>query len=157
MPIFQKDKSLKDNNISEDKHLPSGDNSPSKNKLLSKGENSYDILFFPEEKTKNTIINASSFIFSDIERNYLTFSEFINNNPNGPGYCQTSTESIYPKIIITEKIDHIFIQNAMDFSFIGQIYLSSDCMEILNDILITQLYQLTRTQNYYDGFFSINP
>ena len=38
MPILQKDKSLKDNSLSKDK-------------LLSKRENSYDILFFPEEKT----------------------------------------------------------------------------------------------------------
>ena len=38
MSILQKDKSLKDNSLSKDK-------------LLSKRENSYDILFFPEEKT----------------------------------------------------------------------------------------------------------
>ena len=30
-------------------------------------------------------------------------------------------------------------------------------MEILNDTLIIQLYQLTRTQNYYARFFSNNP
>ena len=87
----------------------------------------------------------------------MTLSEFIYNNPNGPSYCQTSTESIYPGIIITEKIDPIFIQKAMDFGFVDQIYLSSDCMKILNDTLITQLYQLTRTQNYYAKFFSISP
>ena len=59
--------------------------------------------------------------------------------------------------MITEKIDPIFIQNAMNFSFVDRIYLSYDCMEILNDTLRTQLYQLTRTQNYYARFFSINP
>ena len=152
MSILQKDKSLKDNSLSKDKHLPSEDNSSPKNKLLSKGANSDHILFFPKEKTENTTINASSFILSDIERKYLNFSKFIYNNPNGPGYCQTSTESIYPRIIITEKIDPIFIQNAMDFGIIDRIYLSYDCMEILNDTLITQLYQRTRTQNYYARF-----
>ena len=86
----------------------------------------------------------------------MTFFEFITNNPNGPGYYQTSTESIYPRIIITEKIDPIFIQNAMDFSFVDRIYLSSNCMEIHNDTLRTQLYQFTRTQNYYARFFSIS-
>ena len=30
-------------------------------------------------------------------------------------------------------------------------------MEILNDTLRTQLYQLTRTRNYYARFFSIGP
>ena len=30
-------------------------------------------------------------------------------------------------------------------------------MEILNDTLRIQLYQLTRTQNYYARFFSISP
>ena len=30
-------------------------------------------------------------------------------------------------------------------------------MEIFNDTLRTQLYQLTRTQNYYARFFSISP
>ena len=58
-------------------------------------------------------------------------------------------------IIITEKIDLIFIQNAMDFGFVDQIYLSFDCIEIFNDNIRTQLYQLTRTQNYYARFFSI--
>ena len=86
MPILQKDKSLQNNSLGKDKHLPSDDNSPSKDKLLSKGENSDDILFFPEEKTENTIINTTSFILSDMERKYLTFSEFIYNNPNGNGY-----------------------------------------------------------------------
>ena len=90
------------------------------------------------------------------EIKYLTFSELIYNNPNELGYCQTSTESIYPRIIIIEKIDPIFVQNAMDFGFVDRIYLSSDCMEILNDSLITQLYQLIRTQNYYARFFSIS-
>ena len=51
MPIFQKDKILKDNSLAKDKHLSSGNNSSSKDKLLSKGKNSDDILFFQEEKT----------------------------------------------------------------------------------------------------------
>ena len=45
----------------------------------------------------------------------------------------------------------------MDFGFVDQIYFSYDCMEILNDTLITLLYQLIRTQNYYARFFSISP
>ena len=147
---------MKDNSLPKDKHLPSGDNNPLKDKLLPKGENSDDILFFLEEKTENNTINASSFILSDIERKYMIFSEFIYNNPNGPSYYQTSTKSIYPRIIIIEKIDPIFVQNVMDFDFVDQIYLSSDCMEILNDTLRTQLYQLTRTQNYYARLFSIS-
>ena len=36
MPIFQKDKSLKNNSIAKDKNLSSGDNSPSNDKLLFK-------------------------------------------------------------------------------------------------------------------------
>ena len=51
MSIFQKDESLKNNNPSKDKHLPSEDKSPPKDKLLLKGENSDEILFFPKEKT----------------------------------------------------------------------------------------------------------
>ena len=88
MPILQKDKSLKNNSLEKDKHLPRGDNSPQKDKLISKGENSDDILFFPEEKTENIALNTSSFILSEMEREYLTFSEFIYNNPNGNGYYQ---------------------------------------------------------------------
>ena len=87
----------------------------------------------------------------------MTFSEFIYNNPNGHGYYQTFTKSIYPRIIITEKIDPIFVQNAMDFGYVDQIFMSYDCMEILNDTLRTQLYKLTRTQNFYARFFSISP
>ena len=109
MPIIQKDKSLKNNSLAKDKNLSSGDNNPSKDKLLSKGENSDDILFFLEEKTENNVINTSSFIFSDMERKYLTFSKFIYNNPNGDGYYQTSTESIYQRIINTKKTDPLFI------------------------------------------------
>ena len=60
-------------------------------------------------------------------------------------------------IIITEKIDPIFVQKAMDFGFVDRIFLSSDYMEILNDTLRIQLYKLTRTQNYYARFFSISP
>ena len=48
----------------------------------------------------------------------LTFSDFIYNNPNGDGYYQTSTESIYPRIIITKKTDPLFIQDAMDFGML---------------------------------------
>ena len=66
-----------------------------------------------------------------MERKYLTFSEFIYNNPNGDGYYQTSTESIYPRIIITKKKDPLFIQDAMDFGFVDRIYLSPNCEEIV--------------------------
>ena len=149
MPILPNNERLKNNISTKGKHLSSGDNSPLNNKFLLKGENIDEILFFLEEKTKNITINSSSFVLSNIERKYLTFPKFIYNNPNGLGYCQTSTESIYPKIIITEKIDPIFIQNAMDFDFVDRIFMSSDCMEILNDTLRTQLYKLTRTQNYH--------
>ena len=72
MPILQKDKNLKDN-------------SPPKDRLLSKGENSDETLFFPEEKTENISI-ISSITLSNMERKYFTFSEFIYNNPNGNGY-----------------------------------------------------------------------
>ena len=154
MPI-QKDKSLNNNSLAKDKNLSSGDNSPSKDKLLSKGENSNDILFFPEEKTENII--TSSFILSEMERKYLTFSEFIYNNPNGDGYYQTSTESIYPRIIITKKTDPSFIQDAMDFGFVDRIYLSPNCEEILNDILRTQLCKMTGHQSFYIKFFTISP
>ena len=62
MLIIQNDKSLKDNN-------------PLKDKLLPKGENLDDIIFFPEKKkTENTTINASSFILFDIEIKYLNLS-----------------------------------------------------------------------------------
>ena len=104
MPIHQKDKSLKNNSLIKDKDLSSGDNNPLKDKLLSKRENSDDILFFPEEKTENNAVNTSSFISFDMERKYLTFSEFIYNNPNVNEYYQTSTESIYPRIIITKRL-----------------------------------------------------
>ena len=52
-------------------------------------------------------------------------------------------------IIIIEKIDPIFVKNARDFDFVDRIFLSSDCIEILYEILRTQLYKLTRAQNYY--------
>ena len=155
MPILQKDKSLNNNSLAKDKNLSSGDNSPSKDKLLSKGENSNDILFFPEEKTENMI--TSSFILSEMERKYLTFSEFIYNNPNGDGYYQTSTESIYPRIIITKKTDPSFIQDAMDFGFVDRIYLSPNCEEILNDTLRTQLCKMIGHQSFYIKFFTISP
>ena len=134
MPILQKDKRLKNNSLAKDKNLSSGDNSPLKDKLLSKGENSDDILFFQEEKTKNNAINTSC-ILSDMEGKYLTFSEFIYNNPNGDEYYQTSAESIYPRIIITKKTNPLFVQDAMDFDFVDRIYSSPNCEEILNDTL----------------------
>ena len=104
MPIHQKDKSLKNNSLAKDKDLSSGDNNPLKDKLLSKRETSDDILFFPEEQTENNAVNTSSFSSFDMERKYLTFSEFIYNNPNVDEYYQTSTESIYPRIIITKRL-----------------------------------------------------
>ena len=104
MPIHQKDKSLKNNSLAKEKDLSSGDNNPLKDKLLSKRENFDDILFFPKEKTENNVVNTSLFISFDMERKYLTFSEFIYNNPNGDEYYQTSTESIYPRIIITKRL-----------------------------------------------------
>ena len=45
----------------------------------------------------------------------------------------------------------------MDFGFVDRIYLSPDCMEIINEILKTQLYKLTKTQKCYAKFFSISP
>ena len=78
MPILQNDKSLKNNSLAKDKNLSSGDNSPSKDKLLFKEENSDGILFFSrKKKIENNAINTSSFILSDMERKYLTFYEFI--------------------------------------------------------------------------------
>ena len=106
-------------------------------------------------RTENII--TSSFILSEMEREYLTFSEFIYNNPNGNGYYQTSTESIYPRIIITKKTDPSFIQDAMDFDFVDRIYLSPNCEEILNDTLRTQLCKMTGHQSFYIKFFTISP
>ena len=157
IPIPQNDKSMKNNSLAKDKNLSSGDNSPSKDKLLSIRENSDDILFFPKEKTKNSVINTSSFILSDMERKYWTFSEFIYNNPNGDGYYQTYTESIYPRIIITKKTYPLFIQDAMDFGFVDRIYLSLNCEEILNDTLRTQLCKMIGHQSVYIEFFTISP
>ena len=99
--------------------------------------------FFSVEKTENNDINTSSFILFDMERKYLTFSEFIYNNPNGDGYYQISTESIYPRIIITKKTNPLFIQDVMDFGFVDRIYLSPNCEEILNYTLRTQLCKMT--------------
>ena len=90
MSILQKDKSLKDN-------------SSPKDMLFSKGENSDETLLFLEEKTEKISI-ISSITLSNMERKYLTFSEFIYSNPNGNGYNQTSIESIYPRIIITKRL-----------------------------------------------------
>ena len=80
---------------------------------------------------------------SEMERKYLTFSEFIYNNPNGNGHYQTSTESIYQRIIITKKTDPLFVQGAMNFDFFDWIYLSPKCDEILNDTLRIQLCNMT--------------
>ena len=74
-----------------------------------------------------------SITLSDMERKYLNFSEFIYNNLNGNGCYQTSTESIYSRIIITKKTDPLFIQDAMYIGFVDYIYLSPNCDEILND------------------------
>ena len=123
MSILPKDKSLVNNNSSQGK---AQDISHLKNKLLSKGENSDDILFFPKEKIENTPINFS-IIISAIKKKYLAFSEFVYNNPNGHGYFQISTESIYLRIIIKDQTDSLFIQNAMNFGFIDQFFLSSNC------------------------------
>ena len=92
-----------------------------------------------------------------MERKYLTFSELIYNNPNGNGYYQTSTESIYPRIIVTKNTDPLFVQDAMDFGFVDQIYLSPNCDERLNDTLIIQLYNMTGHQSFYIKFFTISP
>ena len=81
MPIFQKDESLKNNSLKEGKHLPNGENSPPKDKLLLKGENSNEILFFLEKETEKILINPT-IILSYMEKGYLAFSEFIYNNPN---------------------------------------------------------------------------
>ena len=149
MSIISKDKGLVNNNPLYGK---AQDNSPSNDKLLAKGENPDGILFFRKEKTKNIPLN-SSVIISDIEKKYLAFSEFIYNNPNGHGYFQISIESIYPRIIIKHQTDPLFIQNTMDFGFVDQIFLSSDCREIINDTLCKQ----TGSHNCYAKFFSISP
>ena len=156
MPILQKDKSLKDNSLLKDKYLPSGDNNPSKDRLLPKGENPYDILFFPKKETEKIPINPIV-ILSDMEKGYLAFTKFIYNNPNGKGYYQTSIESIYPRIIITDQADLILIQNAIDYGFVDRIYLSKDCNEIPYDSLKSQLCNLTQNHNCYAKFFNFNP
>ena len=88
MPIIQKDKSVKDNSLPKDKHLLSGDNNSSKDRLFPNEKIHMIPFFFPEEKLKNMFI-ISSITLSDMERKYLTFSEFIYNNANGNGYYQT--------------------------------------------------------------------
>ena len=92
-----------------------------------------------------------------MEIKYLTFSKFIYNNPNGNGYYQTFIESIYSRIIITKKNDSLFVQDAMNFGFVDQIYLSLNCDEILNDTLRIQLYNMTGHQSFYIKFFTISP
>ena len=139
MPILQNDESLKNNNHSQDK---TQDNSPPKEKFLLKGENPDDILFFLEKETEKIPINLTV-ILSYMEKGYLAFSEFIYNNSNGKRYYQTSIESIYLRIMITDQADHILIQNAIDYGFVDQIYLSKDCNEIPYDTLKSQLCNLT--------------
>ena len=141
MSILQKDKSLKDNSLPKDKHLPSRDDSPSKDRLLPKGENPDDIIFFPETRTEKILINPTV-ILSEMEKGYLAFSKFIYNNPNGKGYYQTSIESIYPRIMIKDETDPILIQNVIDYGFVDQIYLSKDFNEIPYDSLKSQLCNL---------------
>ena len=98
----------------------------------------------------------SSITLPDMERKYLAFSEFI-YNPNGNGYYHISTESIYLRIIITNKTDPLFIQDAMDFDFVDRIYLSPNCNEILNDTLRIQLCNMIGHQSFYIIFFTISP
>ena len=74
MSILSKDKSLKIHSSNKDKTLPKEDNSPSKDKLVSKKETSYDILFFLKEKIVNIVLNPLLHVLSNIERKYLTFS-----------------------------------------------------------------------------------
>ena len=113
--------------------------------------------FFQRKKQeKKTIINTSSFILFDLERKYLTFSEFIYNNPKSNGYYQTSTESIYLRIIITKKTDPLFVHDAMDFGFVDRIYLSPNCDEIINDTLRIQLCSMKGNQSFYIKFFIIS-
>ena len=152
MPIIRKDESMKNNSLKEDKHLLSGDNSSPKDKLLLKGENYDEILFFPEEEKEKIPINPTV-ILSDMEKGYLTFSEFIYNNLNGTGYYQTSIESIYPRIMIADQAYPILIQNAIDYGFVGRIYLSKDCNEIPYDTLKSKLCNLTQNQNCYAKVF----
>ena len=45
----------------------------------------------------------------------------------------------------------------MDFGFVGQIFLSSNCREIINDTLRAQLCKLTGSRNCYAKLFSISP
>ena len=92
-----------------------------------------------------------------MERKYLNFFKFIYNNPNGNGYYQTSTESIYQRIIITKKTDPLFIQDSMDSGFVDRIYLSPNCDEILNDTLRIKLCNMTEHQSFYIKLFTISP
>ena len=85
MSILQNDENLKNNSLKEDKHLPSRDNNPLKDKLLLKGKNYDEIFFFPEEETEKMPINPIV-ILSEMEKGYLAFSEFIYKNSNGKGY-----------------------------------------------------------------------
>ena len=45
----------------------------------------------------------------------------------------------------------------MDFGFIGWIYLSPNCDEILNDTLIIQLCNMTGHHSFYIKLFTISP
>ena len=153
MPILPKEKSLVNNNPS---HGKTQDNSLSKDKLLSKGENLVTSSFFSRKKQKKILVNPTVTL-SKMEKGYLSFSEFIYNNPNGKGFYHTSIESIYPRIMITNQTDPILIQNSIDYSFVDRIYLSKDYNEIPYDTLKSQLCNLTQNQNCYVKFFSISP
>ena len=80
--------------------------------------NELDQLLMPaSQMTKNEAIKFMKKTKSDSEGwitlgKKLTFSKFIYNNPNGDGHYQTSTKSIYLRIIITKKTDPLFIQDA---------------------------------------------
>ena len=156
MAILQNDESLKNNSLKEDKHLLSGDNSPPNDKLLLKGKKYDETLFFLEKEIEKIPINPIV-ILSDMEKGYLAFSDFIYNNPNVKGYYQTSIESIYPRIMITDQEDPILIKNAIDYGFVDRIYPGKDCNEIPYDTLKSQLCNLTQSQNCYAKVFSISP
>ena len=111
--------------------------------------------YFLKKKIENTSI-ISSITLYDMERKYLTFSEFIYNNPNGNGYYQASIESIYPRIIITKKTDLLFVQDVMVFGFVDRIYLSPNYDKIPNDTLRIQLCNMTGHQSFYIKFFTIS-
>ena len=92
-----------------------------------------------------------------MEKGYWPYSKFIYNNPNNKRYYQTSIESIYPWIMITNQADPILIQNSIDYGFVYRIYLSKDCNQIPYDTLKSQLCNLTQIRTVKLSFFSISP